>query len=92
MGLTTGSAFGLAYVATLAAGFALILFFCITIRGRSSFAWSRRWSVYMAGWTVSYVASIAVVAWLHGSVLWSGVTSGLVLVVTFACAAYEARR
>lgn len=92
MGLTTGSAFGLTYVATLSAFFALIVFFAVSIRGRSAFARSRRWTVYIAAWFVTYAAAIVVVAWVHGSVLWSGVTSGAVLAVTTACAAYEARR
>lgn len=92
MGLTTGNAFGLAYFGTLAAGFALIMFFCISIQGRSAFAWSRRWMLYMAGWTVTYLAAIAVVVWVHDSVLWSGITSGLVLAVTLTSAAVEARR
>lgn len=92
MGLTTGSAFGLTYVGTLAAFFALLLFFSASIRGRSAFARSRRWIGYIAAWFVTYAAAIAVVSWVHGSVLWSGVTSGLVFAVTLGCAAYEARR
>ena len=36
MGLTTGNAFGLAYFGTLTVTFALIMFFMITIRGRSA--------------------------------------------------------
>ncbi|MGU3409681.1 chemotaxis protein CheY [Microbacterium sp. M1A1_1b] len=91
MGLTTGTAFAAVYVGTLAAVFALMLCFLIAIRGRSAFARSRRWTVYMASWTVTYCAAIAVVAWVHGSVLWSGITSGLVLVVALACAAWESR-
>lgn len=92
MGLTTDSAFGLTYVGTLAAVFALIIFFATTIQGRSSFAWSRRWVVYITSWFVMYVGAIVVVGWVHGSVLWSGITSGLILVVTMASAAFEARR
>lgn len=92
MGLTTGSAFGLTYVGTLTALFALIVFFAVTIRGRASFARSRRWTIYIASWFVTYAAAIAVVAWVHGSVLWSGITSAAVLAVTMACASYEARR
>ncbi len=92
MGLTVGDAFGLAYTSTLAAFFALLLFFVVSIKGRSAFARSRRWTAYIAAWSVTYVAAIAVVAWVHGSLLWSGVTSGLVFAVTLACAAYEARR
>ena len=91
MGLTTGDAFAAVYVGTLATLFALLLFFAISIRGRSAFARSRRWTVYIASWTVTYCAAIAVVAWVHGSVLWSGVTSGAVLVVALACAAWESR-
>ncbi|WP_233201830.1 hypothetical protein [Cryobacterium sp. Y11] len=53
---------------------------------------SRRWGAYIASRAVTYAAAIVVVAWVHGSVLWSGITSGLVLVVTMACAAFEARR
>ncbi|WP_144760112.1 chemotaxis protein CheY [Curtobacterium sp. 9128] len=92
MGLTTGDAFGLVYVTTLAAFFALIVFFAVSIRGRSAFARSRRWTAYIASWVVTYAAAIAVVGWVHGSVLWSGVTSGAILAVTMACAAFEARR
>lgn len=92
MGLTTGSAFGLTYVGTLAAFFALIVFFAVSIRGRAAFARSRRWTIYIASWFVTYGAAIAVVAWAHGSVWWSGITSGAILAVTMACASYEARR
>ena len=91
MGLTTGNAFGLAYFGTLAAAFALIMFFMISIRGRSAFSRGRRWTGYIAAWFVTYAAAISVVIWAHGSVLWSGITSGLILVVTMACAAREAR-
>lgn len=91
MGLTTGTAFAAVYVGLLAAVFALMLFFLIAIRGRSAFARSRRWAVYMSSWTVSYCAAIAVVAWAHGSLLWSATTSGLVLLVALACAAWESR-
>lgn len=91
MGLTTGTAFAAVYVGTLAAEFALLLFFLIAIRGRSAFARSRRWAVYIGSWVVTYCAAIAVVAWVHGSVLWSGITSGAVLAVALACAAWESR-
>jgi len=91
MGLTTGSAFGLAYVGTLAGLFALIVFFAVSIRERSAFSRSRRWTAYMASWTVTYVAAIVVVAWVHGSVLWSGITSALIFIVAIACATREAR-
>ncbi|KQO10399.1 chemotaxis protein CheY [Agreia sp. Leaf244] len=91
MGLTSGNAFGLAYFGTLTATFALIMFFMITIRGRSAFARGRRWTAYIATWFVTYAAAISVVIWAHGSVLASGITSALILVVTMACAAREAR-
>lgn len=91
MGLTTGNAFGLAYFGTLSVTFALIMFFMITIRGRSAFARGRRWTTYIASWFVAYAAAISVVIWAHGSVVMSGITSGLILVVTLACAAREAR-
>ncbi|MCS6559325.1 chemotaxis protein CheY [Curtobacterium flaccumfaciens] len=91
MGLTTGDAFAAVYVGTLVALFALVVFFMVSIRGRSAFARSRRWTVYIASWAVTYLAAIAVVGWVHGSVLWSGITSGLVLLVALACAAREAR-
>ncbi|PZE32821.1 chemotaxis protein CheY [Curtobacterium sp. MCSS17_006] len=91
MGLTTGDAFAAVYVGTLVALFALVVFFMVSIRGRSAFARSRRWTVYIAIWAVTYLAAIAVVGWVHGSVLWSGITSGLVLLVALACAAREAR-
>jgi hypothetical protein len=92
MALTEGSAFGLAYVGTLATVFALVVFFCVTIQGRRAFAWSRRWSVYIGAWAVTYLAAVAVVGWAHGDVLAAGTTSGLVLLVTMTCAAVEARR
>lgn len=91
MGLTTGNAFGLAYFGTLTATFALIMFFMITIRGRSAFARGRRWTAYIAAWFVTYAAALSVVIWAHGSVLLSGITSALILLVTMVCAAREAR-
>ncbi|OIH94446.1 chemotaxis protein CheY [Curtobacterium sp. MCBA15_001] len=91
MGLTTGTAFAAVYVGTLAAVFALLLGFMVAIRGRAAFARSRRWTAYIAAWAVSYCAAIAVVAWVHGSVVWSATTSGLVLLVALACAAWESR-
>ncbi|MCS6555303.1 chemotaxis protein CheY [Curtobacterium flaccumfaciens] len=91
MGLTTGDAFAAVYVGTLVALFALVVFFMVSIRGRSAFARCRRWTVYIASWAVTYLAAIAVVGWVHGSVLWSGITSGLVLLVALVCAAREAR-
>jgi len=57
MGLTTGSAFGLAYVGTLTVVFVLIVFFAATIQGRSAFARSRRWTAYIACWFTSYAAA-----------------------------------
>ncbi|KJC63121.1 chemotaxis protein CheY [Agreia bicolorata] len=91
MGLTTGNAFGLAYFGTLTVTFALIMFFMITIRGRSAFSRGRRWTAYIAAWFATYAAAISVVIWAHGSVLASGLTSALILLVTMACAAREAR-
>ncbi len=91
MGLSTGRAFGAAYFGTIAVVVAVVLWFTISIRGRSAFARGRRWTAYIAAWAVAYCAAIAVVAWVHGSVLWSGVTSGAVLVVALACAAWESR-
>lgn len=92
MALTEGSAFGVAYVGTMIAVFALIIFFCITIQGRRAFSWSRRWSLYMGAWAIAYLGAIAVVGWAHGNVVAAAVTSGLVLLVTTVCAAVEARR
>ncbi|KEP73868.1 chemotaxis protein CheY, partial [Microbacterium sp. SUBG005] len=91
MALATGDAFGLAYVGTLAVTFALLLFFVISIQGRSAFARSRRWTVYIASWFTSYAIALSVVIWAHGSVVLASVASGLVLVVALACAAREAR-
>lgn len=91
MALATGDAFGLAYVGTLAVMFALILFFVISIQGRSAFARSRRWTVYIASWFASYAVALSVVIWAHGSVVLAGAASSLVLVVAFFCAAREAR-
>lgn len=91
MALATGDAFGLAYVGTLAVTFALLLFFVISIQGRSAFARSRRWTVYIASWFTSYAIALSVVIWAHGSVVLASVASGLVLVVALACAAREGR-
>ena len=91
MALTTDSAFGLAYFGTLFVMFALIIFFMVSIQGRSAFARSRRWTGYIASWFVSYAAAISVVIWAHGSVLLAGIASGLILAVAFVCAAREAR-
>ena len=91
MGLSTGRTFGIAYVATLAAGFALVMFFAISIHGHAAFARSRRWTIYIACWLVPYIAAIAVVAWVHDSLFWSALTSGTVLLATATCAAWEAR-
>jgi len=91
MALATGDAFGLAYVSTLAVMFALTLFFVISIQGRAAFARSRRWTAYIASWFVTYAAALAVVIFAHGSVVLASVASGLILVVSFLCAAREAR-
>jgi len=91
MGLSESRAFGAAYVGTIAVVMALVLWFTISIRGRSAFARGRRWTAYVAAWAVTYCAAIAVVAWVHGSLVWSAVTSGAVLVVALACAAWESR-
>jgi hypothetical protein len=92
MALTTGRAFGLMYIGTLAVAFALLMFFCVTIQGRRAFAWSRRWSIYIGAWAVTYVGAIAVVAFAHGSVPLAVGASALVLAATLACASTEARR
>ena len=91
MALATGSAFGLAYFGTLAVMFALMIFFLVSIQGRSAFSRSRRWAGYILSWFVTYAAALSVVIWAHGSVLLAGMTSGLVLVVALICAAREAR-
>ncbi|MDO9398015.1 MAG: chemotaxis protein CheY [Herbiconiux sp.] len=91
MALATGSGFGLAYLGTLGVFFALLIFFMISIRGRSAFARSRRWTGYIAAWFVTYAAAIAVVVWAHGSVPAAAIASGSILVVAFVCAAREAR-
>ncbi|MCS5723290.1 chemotaxis protein CheY [Herbiconiux sp. CPCC 203407] len=91
MAVTTGRGFGLAYVGTLAVTFVLLIFFMISIRGRSAFARSRRWTAYIASWFASYAAALAVVIWAHGDVVLAGVASGIVLVVALVCAAWEAR-
>ena len=91
MALATGRGFGLAYVGTLVVMFALLIFFMISIQGRSAFARSRRWTTYIASWFVTYAAALAVVIWAHGSVLLAGIASGSILVVAFFCAAREAR-
>lgn len=92
MAITEGQAFGVAYVATLIAFFAVLMFFFITTKGKIAFAWSKRWVAYIAAWAVTYAAAIAVVAFLHGSLLWAGIASGLILVVTFTSALIEAKR
>jgi hypothetical protein len=91
MALTTGDAFGLAYVGTLVVMFALLIFFMLSIQGRSAFSRSRRWTAYIVSWFVTYAAALTVVIWAHGSVPLAGAASGLVLVVAIACAAREAR-
>jgi magnesium-transporting ATPase (P-type) len=91
MALATGAGFALAYVGTLIVMFALIIFFMVSIQGRSAFARSRRWTMYIASWFITYAAAIAVVIWAHGSVLLAGIASGLILVVAMICAANEAR-
>lgn len=91
MAMGEGNAFGLAYVATLAVTFALILFFTISIRGRSAFARSRRWTAYIVSWFVAYAAALSVVIWAHGSLVLAAIASGLILAVAFVCAAREAR-
>jgi hypothetical protein len=91
MALTTGDAFGLAYFATLAVMFSLIIFFMLSIQGRSAFSHSRRWTGYIASWFVTYAAAISVVIWAHGEVVPAAITSGLILVVAFVSAAREAR-
>lgn len=91
MALASGDAFGLAYVGTLAVAFALIIFFVISIQGRAAFARSRRWTVYIVSWFVTYAAALAVVIFAHGSVVPASIASGLILVVSFLCAAREAR-
>jgi hypothetical protein len=91
MALATDRAFGLAYFGTLTVAFVLIIFFMVSIRGRSAFARSRRWSVYIASWFVSYAVALSVVIWAHGSVVLAGVASGLILAVAIVCAAREAR-
>jgi hypothetical protein len=91
MAMGTGAAFGLAHVATLAVMFALLIFFMISIQGRSAFARSRRWTAYIASWFVTYAAAISVVIWAHEALVPAALTSGLILVVAFVCAAREAR-
>ena len=91
MALTTDSAFGLAYFGTLFVMFALLIFFMVSIQGRSAFSRSRRWTGYIASWFVTYAAAISVVIWAHGEVVPAAITSGLILVVAFVSAAREAR-
>jgi 8-oxo-dGTP pyrophosphatase MutT (NUDIX family) len=55
MAITTGTGFGVAYVGTLAVSGALIIFFMISIQGRSAFARSRRWTGYIASWLGAHV-------------------------------------
>lgn len=92
MAVTTGSAFGAFYVGLLAAVFALIVGFCIATQGRRAFAWSRRWTLYIAAWVVAYGAALAVGITMQGTVLWPAVASAVLLAVTTTCAAVEARR
>jgi len=92
MTLTEGASFGLAYTATLTMLFALLMFFLATTREKRAFAWSKRWTAYIVSWAVAYTGAIAVVGFMHGSVIWAAVTSGLILLVTFFAAAIEARR
>jgi hypothetical protein len=91
MALSTGDAFGIAYVGTLFVMFALLIFFMVSITGRSAFSRSRRWTGYVASWFVTYATAISVVIWAHGSVLLAGLASGLILAVAMICAGREAR-
>lgn len=91
MGVSTGDAFGLAYFGTLTTTFAVLMFFMISIRGRSAFSRSRRWTLYIMSWFVTYAAALAVMIWAHGAVVPQAITSGLVLAVAVGCAAREAR-
>jgi hypothetical protein len=91
MATATGDAFGLAYFGTLTVMFALMIFFMVSIQGRSAFSRSRRWTGYIVSWFVTYAAALSVVIWAHGSVLLAGAASGLILVVAMICAAREAR-
>ncbi|AMM21428.1 chemotaxis protein CheY [Frondihabitans sp. PAMC 28766] len=92
MAMTVGDAFGLTYVGTLAAVFGSLIFFLLTTQGRLAFAWSRRWTIYVAAWLAAYVGAIAVVSFAHGSIVLASITSGLVFAVTFTAAALEAKR
>lgn len=91
MALTTGRGFGLAYFGTLTVMFALIIFFMASIRDRSAFSRSRRWTGYIVSWFVTYAAALGVVIWAHGSIVLAAVASGMILVVAIICAAREAR-
>jgi hypothetical protein len=92
MALTTGRAFGLAYTGTLLALFGILMFFLVTTKNKRAFVWSKRWTIYISAWAVAYMGAIAVVGFMHGSLIWAAVTSGLVLAVTFIAAIIEVRR
>lgn len=92
MAMTEGNAFGLVYVATLAAFFASMIFFLITTQGSLAFAWSKRWAIYIGAWLVPYLFAIGVMCFAHGSLPLAALASGLVFFVTFTAAIVEAKR
>jgi len=92
MAMTEGSDFGLAYAITLIAFFIVMMVFLISTKGKLAFAWSKRWSIYIASWTVVYLGAIMVVAFAHGSLVLASVTSGLVLLLNTTFAIIEMKR
>ena len=92
MALTEGESFGLSYVGTLSAFFALLMFFFIATKGKLAFAWSKRWTIYIAAWALAYMGGIAVVAFAHGSVPLAVIASALILAVTVTATIIEVKR
>lgn len=92
MGLSTGTTYTVALVAMLAWTLVLVLFmFLTTTSSRKGFR--KRWGLYIGLWTVTYAWAVVVASTSHGTAtLAVCLSSGLIALVTTACAGYEARR
>lgn len=92
MAITDGAGFGLAYTLTLIAFFAIMMVFLISTKGKLAFAWSKRWTFYIAAWTIVYVGAIMVSVFAHGSLVLATIASGLVLILNTTFAIIEMKR
>jgi hypothetical protein len=92
MGLSTGSPYVVALVAMLAWALVLVLFMFLT-SSSSRKGFRKRWGLYIGLWTAAYALAIAVASSSQGTdTLAVCLSSGLIALVTIACAGYEARR